>query len=486
MIISRLFESMRMRNSGGQGGYSNPDTYGAPLAWLQGLDIPVHDTLANLENSQQIHTAFRCINILSDDIASMPLQTFEKVGQRMMPDGMMRNLSWMLENEPNRWMSPFIFKKTVMRWLINYGEAFIWMPPMKAGQQNELIVLPANRTRQLVDMETGLIWYRVMWNYWEPQFNQEMNPAYYPDVEVAKLLINSIDGLTGRGVIEFARDTMSRQLGANKTQGNFYKKGLNPGGLLWMTGEMSKEARNKVRNEYEEQMSGSENASRLAVMDPKATRFDQITMKPVDAQFLESIMATDTQIANFYGIPLYKLNLGKQSYESNAQLDLDYMKTTLNSYLVQWENEGRRKWLTLDQQNRGFYIKFNRDIILATDASTRATYLEKKILSGQLTPNEAREIDDMPAYTGGNQHYIPANMNSVDAVGTPAAAPATAPATPQKPGGQPPTKNEVVMDLPADEILEMIGGKDASDQNAPHGNGHHELVGRSGRSGKSK
>jgi len=261
MIISRFLETIRLRN------ITAPQYFGTPVSFLQGVDVSDTDTTATLESSQRIHTAYRCINILSDDIGSMPLQTFEKVGQRMAPNSMLRNINWLLEFEPNRWMNPFIFKKTATKWLINYGQAYIWSPPMRAGRPNELIILPSDRTAQMID-ENGNIWYRVEWQYWEPLFNSDQNPAYYPDIEVMKLLINSEDGITGRSVLEFARDTMSRQLGASDTQGKLYKQGLNPGGLLWMAGELNKEARKKIRGEYEEQMSGSGNAYRLAIMDP--------------------------------------------------------------------------------------------------------------------------------------------------------------------------------------------------------------------------
>jgi HK97 family phage portal protein len=159
-------------------------------------------------------------------------------------------------------------------------------------------------------------------------------------------------------------------------------------------------------------MSGSSNAYRLAILDNKTTKFEQITMKPVDAQFLESINANDLEIANFFGVPSYKLNQGKQSYQSNEQQNLDYLNTTLDPYLVQWEQAGALKFLSELEQN-DTYLRFNRDVLLRTDATTRAGYLEKKILSGQLTPNEARAIDDQSAYIGGDQHYIPANMTVI-------------------------------------------------------------------------
>jgi HK97 family phage portal protein len=112
-------------------------------------------------------------------------------------------------------------------------------------------------------------------------------------------------------------------------------------------------------------------------------------------------------------VPLYKLNQGKQSYQSNEQQNLDYLNTTLDPYLVQWEQAAALKWLTEAEQN-SMYFRFNRDALLRTDAKTRGETLEKAIFSGRLTPNEARQIEDLSAYTGGDDHYIPANMMPVE------------------------------------------------------------------------
>ena len=161
-------------------------------------------------------------------------------------------------------------------------------------------------------------------------------------------------------------------------------------------------------------MGGSKNAYRLAVFDNKITKFEAITMKPSDAQFLESIQQNDLEVANFYGMSLFKLNMGKQAYNSNEQANLDYLSTTLDPYLVQWEQAAMLKWLTEAEQNYT-YFRYNRDVLLRTDAKTRAEYLEKKIFSGQMTPNEARQIEDMPAYPKGGRFYVPTNMTSIGA-----------------------------------------------------------------------
>ena len=149
-------------------------------------------------------------------------------------------------------------------------------------------------------------------------------------------------------------------------------------------------------------------------------------MKPVDMEFLASIQENDLEIANFFGMPLFKLNKGKQAYNSNEQANLDYLQTTLDPYLVQTEEAARLRWLSELEQIYS-YFKFNRDVLLRTDAKTRSEVIKKRIESGVLTPNEGRQIDDLSSYIGGDDFYMPANMMSITHP-----APKSNPATPGK------------------------------------------------------
>lgn len=361
------------------------------------------------ETSKNVATAYRCIDVLSSDIAKLPLQVFSSPAQgniqRVKPSSQQQNIAWMTERKPNRWMGPFKFKKMVVGWQLTHGAGYIWQPPRRAGNPREMFVLPSDRTFPIFD-ESGNLWYQTTFASGET--------VMLPDVEVLTLLINSVDGISGRGVITYARETLGRQLGGYKTQGKIYRQGLSAGGIIWMSGELNKDARKKVREAYAESMTGSENAYGLAVMDSKVSKFEQITLKAVDMQFLESLQENDTQIANFFGVPLYKLNLGKQSYQSNEQQNIDYLNTTLDPYLVQWEEEAYLKWLTEVEQDT-VYFRFNRDALLRMTAESRANTLGKRIETGQLSPNEARQIEDMSAYTGGDTRYRPSNWTPIGA-----------------------------------------------------------------------
>lgn len=360
-----------------------------------------------LENAKNVATAYRCINVLSDDVAKIPLYTYNQPERfkidRVMPDATLQNIAWLLEVSPNRYMSPFIFKKSLIQWLIGWGMSFIWAPPAQGGNRREMFILRGDSTLPYYD-ENGNLWYRTVFN------NGEI--SYLPAAEVLPLLINSLDGIYGRSVIEFARESIGRQLGAYETQGNIYKQGLNPAGIMTVNGEMSPEARSKMRSEFEGHMGGSQNAYRLAIIDTKIAKFEPITMRPIDIQFLQGIQATDVEICNFFGVPLNKVNMGKQAFNSNEQNNLDYLGSTLDPYLVQIEQAARTKWLPEVQQDT-WYFKFYRKALLQIDATARADVNQKNISWGVTSPNEAREDEDLSGYENGEKYWMSRNYSPV-------------------------------------------------------------------------
>jgi HK97 family phage portal protein len=232
-------------------------------------------------------------------------------------------------------------------------------------------------------------------------------------VEILHLLINPDDtGFMGRGVIAFHRETFGRQLAARKTQSKFYAQGLNPAGYMSVAGTLDKDGRNELRKSYEESMSGAENAYRLAIFDQRVLKFEPISMTPADAQFLESIGATDQDIATIFGLPEYKLNRGKQAYQSNVQNSIEYQQGTLDAYMVPLEEGARIRWLSQEEQT-DHYFRFVRDSLLRMTPKERAETNEIRIRSAQASPNEAREKDDLSAYPGGDQYYMTKNYGPI-------------------------------------------------------------------------
>lgn len=357
------------------------------------------------ESSKNVATAYRCLNILGDDVAKLPLQVYisRQTGEveRQRPDALTRNLAWLIERQPNRWWSPFRFKKQLMQWVVAWGNGYVWTPPTYPREQ---FILPANKTAPVFDLN-GDLWYAT-------RFGNDRQWTYLPEVEVAQVLINPDEsGFVGRGVIQYARETIGRQLAAYGSQSTLFKNGLSAAGILWLAGESKPEERKKVREMYEEVMSGDENNGRIAVLDRKISKFEPVTLQPKDVQFLELIQDNDIAVMNFFGMPSYKLNTGKQSYQSNEQNNLDYLSTTLDPYLVQIEQAGGLKWLSLQEQGYT-YLRFERSALFRTDAKSRGEYLNGAIQNARLTPNEARQIEDRSASDDENANKLYMNSSA--------------------------------------------------------------------------
>lgn len=364
----------------------------------------------SVHKAQSISTAYRAKNIISDDVGKMPFQMIKKIGraiEQVQPNSVTRNLAYLLQVSPNLWgWTPFQFKKACIEWLLFYGNFYIWSPIVGPRQ---LLVLPADRTVPVFDLD-GNIWYKHTFS--------NNATSYIPAVEILHLLINpDATGCVGQGVITFARETFGRDLAAHKTQSKLYAQGFMPAAYVVMNGEVDAPARAKVHDAYNESMSGSDNAYGLAVFDNRITKFEPIDIQLRDAQFLESIDATDREVCNFFGLPEHMLNRGKEAYNSNEQKYIEYLQGTLDAFLVPWEEAARIRWLTnMEQPNT--YFKFIRESLLRMDSKARAEKDEIQIRSGQLSPNEAREKEDMSAYPGGDSHYMPANYGQIQEDGS--------------------------------------------------------------------
>lgn len=357
----------------------------------------------NEQTARSIATAYRCANLISDDIAMMPFQQFQRIGRRVdhvSPDPVTRNMPYLLEVQPNRWMTPFIFKKKIVEWMIFWGKAYVWEPPQSF---RELFILNSSVTFPKLTKTGDMVY--------ETTFPNGQKKTL-PSVEVTQLLLNpKANGRDGQSVLEFARETFGRALASKNTQSDIQGNGLKAQAIIKMNASLNKQGRDEVRTAYMESLS---EPGGLAVLDNKVADFQTITMKATDAQFIESMQLTDIDILNFFGVPAYKLNMGKQAYSSNEQQDLDYLKSTLDAYLVQWEQAARLNWTPLNEQSFTYW-KFIRESLLRTNAKTRAELNEIKIRSGQATPNEAREVEDVSGYEGGDDFYMTNNYSKIGA-----------------------------------------------------------------------
>ena len=114
-------------------------------------------------------------------------------------------------------------------------------------------------------------------------------------------------------------------------------------------------------------------------------------------------------IARVFGVPLYKLQAGKQSYSSNEQNAIEYVVGTLHPNATIWEQELLYKLLNPQDVARGLRIRGNLMAELRGDFNSRGTWYRNMRDNGAFSVNDIRALEDMPDVDGGDEHYASLN-----------------------------------------------------------------------------
>ena len=120
-------------------------------------------------------------------------------------------------------------------------------------------------------------------------------------------------------------------------------------------------------------------------------------------------------IARFFGVPMYKLNAGKQSYNSNEQNGIEYVTGTLHPIVTQCEEEDTYKLLFDSEKQRGLEIRRNMMAELRGDSGSRGAWYKTGREIGMFSVNDIRALEDMPDVEGGDTrqaslNYVPLEL----------------------------------------------------------------------------
>jgi HK97 family phage portal protein len=114
--------------------------------------------------------------------------------------------------------------------------------------------------------------------------------------------------------------------------------------------------------------------------------------------FIEAREFGLTDIARFFGCPSdlidAAVSTGHITYASITQRNLQFLIMNLGPAVSRREDALSRKLVP-----RPRYVKLNTDALLRMDPEARARTIATRIDSRTLTPNEARELDDLPPFT---------------------------------------------------------------------------------------
>ena len=369
----------------------------------------------NERTAMQTTAVYSCVRILSEAIASLPVHLYRYAGR-----GKERvydhPLYYLLHDEPNPEMTSFVFRETLMSHLLIWGNAYAQI--IRDGRGRVLGLYPLLPDKVEVDRDGKGELYYVYNRYSDenPNFG-EYGRVYLPPEDVLHIPGLGFDGLVGYSPIAMAKNAVGMTLACEEYGAGFFENGATPGGVLEHPGVLKDPA--KVRESWHAVYGGSKNAGKVAVLE-EGMKYQQIGIPPEEAQFLETRKFQVDEIARLYRIPPHMVgDLDKSSFSNIEQQSLEFVKYTLDPWVIRWE-QSLQKALLLPQEKREYFVKLNVDGLLRGDYQSRMTGYSVGRQNGWLSANDIREMEDMnpiPAEEGGDLYLVNGNLCKLEDAG---------------------------------------------------------------------
>lgn len=370
----------------------------------------------NERTAMQTTAVYACVRILAEAIASLPLHIYEYQddgGKKLVHE---HPLYFLLHDEPNPEMTSFVFRETLMSHLLIWGNAYAQIIRDGAGRVLGLYPLLPDKVDVQRD-DRGNIYYVYSRNSDEnPTFKQYGDIVLKAD-DVLHIPGLGFDGLIGYSPIAMAKNAVGMTLACEEYGASFFANGANPGGVLEHPGVLKDPS--KVRESWNSVYRGVNNAHKIAVLE-EGMKYQQIGIPPEEAQFLETRKFQINEIARLYRIPPHMVgDLEKSSFSNIEQQSLEFVKYTLDPWVIRWEQSLQKALLLPDEKSK-YFIKMNVDGLLRGDYQSRMNGYAVGRQNGWFSANDIREMENMnpiPDEEGGNLYLINGAMTKLEDAG---------------------------------------------------------------------
>ena len=359
-------------------------------------------------SAMQITAVYSCVRILAEAIAGLPLHlyTYKENGGKEKAIG--HPLYLLLHDEPNPEMSSFVFRETLMTHLLLWGNAYAQI--IRNGKGEVVALYPLMPNRMTVDRDSsGQLFY-----------SYQMNNSDAPTMKAGTVILKpsdvlhipglGFDGLVGYSPIAMAKNAIGLAIATEEYGAKFFANGATPGGLLEYPGTVKDPDR--VRESWNKGFSGSQNAGKVAILE-EGMKYTPISIAPEQAQFLETRKFQINEIARIFRVPPHMVgDLEKSSFSNIEQQSLEFVKYTLDPWVVRWEQSLSRALFTPEEKKK-YFFKFNVEGLLRGDYQSRMNGYATARQNGWMSANDIRELENLdriPAEEGGDLYLINGNM----------------------------------------------------------------------------
>ena len=366
-------------------------------------------------SAMQMTAVYSCVRILAEAVAGLPLHLYRYKEDGGKEKAINTNLYHLLHDEPNPEMSSFVFRETLMTHLLLWGNAYAQIIRNGKGEVIALYPLMPNKMRVDRD-ESGHIYYEYRKTTDEANA-KENETVILSSFDVLHIPGLGFDGLVGYSPIAMAKNAIGLAIATEEYGAKFFANGAAPSGVLEHPGIIKDPQR--VREAWQSQFGGSGNSGKVAVLE-EGMKYTPISISPEQAQFLETRKFQINEIARIFRVPPHMVgDLEKSSFSNIEQQSLEFVKYTLDPWVIRWEQSLARALLNPDEKKE-YFFKFNVEGLLRGDYASRMSGYATARQNGWMSTNDIRELENLdriPAEQGGDLYLVNGNMTPLNRAG---------------------------------------------------------------------
>lgn len=356
-------------------------------------------------SAMSVATVYRCVELLSDSVANLPLQYMRKRGDIFEEDKSSR-LHYLLNVQPDPAKSAFDFWREVVSEILLEGNAYVLPVYNPASLELDRLVLCSR----------GTVSHDIYKDTYDVCDTINGISGHFREDEIIHLKGHTKNGKQGVSVLTYARLCVDTALAGDTETRNRFVNGGNVRGIVSNDkstvgfGEYQDKELEKTATDLDSRF---QSGSRIVSL-PGQVGFEQISLSSTDMQFLESRKFTVREICRFFGVhPSFVFDDTSSNYKSAEMANVAFLSNTLNPILRKIENEFLRKLVSPNLCCKRKFM-FDRRSIYACDLASKIQYQTSTIAAGLYTVNEWRHEENRPAVEGGDTVFVSANLKNIN------------------------------------------------------------------------
>jgi HK97 family phage portal protein len=361
----------------------------------------------SIDRTLQLSTAWACIGLLSETIATLPLGFFEKKADGTRTTAGDHALYRLLHDQPNADMTAVVFWQVMMTSLLLRGAAFA-EKVMRAGVVSSINYLNPDRLT-CKHLSSGA------YEYTYREKDGETRPI--PESRILKILGFSLDGKSPLSPIAYARNVFGSAMATDRAAARVFSKGLRASGFLKSKNTLKPLQREQLRESLNK-FSGSEAAGGMMVLEAELD-YQGLSMNPDDAQMLETRGFGVEEICRWFRVPPFMVGHNEKSTSWGSGIEqqmLGFLTFSLRPWLTRIEQAIKKDLLTPAERLR-YFAEFSVEGLLRADSAGRAAYLAQMTQNGLMSRNEGRAYDNRPPVEGGDALTVQSNLLPIHLLG---------------------------------------------------------------------